>query len=416
MRDWQRITTIRPNDTLVPLSARLFLLLLGAVSPACSAEGRARAASAPPMIPTRPAAVSDESFDPRAYRSFQSERPAPLEPVFEPSSPAVCRWTASFWSGPLRVAADLEPFATVESAYAVTVAIPEGDAPQGARLSAEVLGVRFNAFVAASDLELHLKRGRLLAGFVWAGPGSVLRWTRAGGGRVAYQLVVPPQVSPTAGPPTGEQACQELSVESGDEGLPRALFGDRRSVLQRRWRGDARIPLARAPGQPPLAFLDTRPTCTSDEPEVECEVPEPDEVFVLEKRADWLRIVYVLETITVEGWVPEAAVQKPFERVETADLLLAGTPWGPVELFGANDPTLALADDSAALCAWNAPLAVETSGVARNIGSIASGIPLLPGVQRQGWREVTLAHHPALTFAAAARAWVPERLLYPCRP
>jgi hypothetical protein len=368
------------------------------------------------MASTPPLAVPGEGFDPRTYGPVENERPVALEPVFDAALPAACRWSASSWSGPLRVSAGLEPFGAVDSAYAVTVAIPEGDASQGARLSAEVLGVRLDALVAASDLELHLKNPRFLAGFVWAGPASVLRWSRAGGGRVAYEVVLPARVSPTTGPPSDEQACQELSVESGDDdALPRALFGARRSLLQARWRGDVRVPLARAPGKAPLAFLDTRPACTSDEPEVECELPEPDEVLVLEKRAAWLRVVYVVETITVEGWVPEAAVQKSFERVRTDDLLLSGTPWGPVELFGANDPTLGLADEPKALCAWNAPLAVETSGVLRSVGSIASGIPLLPGVQRRGWREVALEHHPALSFAAGARAWVPARLLYPCR-
>lgn len=371
-----------------------------------------------PVASTPPVAVSGESFNPRAYGPFESEPPAPLAPVFDPTSPTACRWTASSWSGPLRVGAELEPFATVESAHAVTVAIPEGDASQGGRLSAEVLGVRFNALVAASDLEIHLRKPRLLAGFVWAGPESVLRWTRAGAARLAYEVVLPTRISPAAGPPTGEQACQELAVESDDDdALLRAVFAGRRWVLQTRWRGDVRVPLALAPGRSPLAFLDTHATCTSDEPEEdECDTPEPDEVLVLEKQADWLRIAYVLETITVVGWVPGQAVQKPFERVET-DALLPGVPWAvPVELFGANDPTLAPADDSTALCAWNAPLAVETAGVVRSVGNIASGIPLLPGVSRQGWREVTVAHHPALTFAAVARAWVPERFLYSCRP
>jgi len=169
-------------------------------------------------------------------------------------------------------------------------------------------------------------------------------------------------------------------------------------------------------GQPPLAFLDTRATCVSEDTEVDCEVPEPDEVLVLERRANSSRVAYQVETVWVVGWVPDDALRMPFERVDTAELMLFGTPlWPePVQPFGDGDPTLARGD-AKTLCAWNAPLAAEVSGVVRTVGTIASGIPLVAGAQGQGWREVVL-EHPALSFAEGARLWVPERLLYPCQP
>jgi hypothetical protein len=80
-----------------------------------------------------------------------------------------------------------------------------------------------------------------------------------------------------------------------------------------------------------------------------------------------------------------------------------------VEQFGADDPT-EVPDDAKTFCAWNAPLAAEISGVMRTVGTLASGIPVHPGANQKGWRVVGLAH-PALSFAAGARSWVPENLL-----
>jgi hypothetical protein len=408
------MASVRPNDTCFPLSSSpSFLVLTAVLSLGCSAELKRRPASAAPAAPF---ALPFEGFDPRPYRVFEAERPASLEPAFETGARAACRYEASTWSGPLRLSSQLEAFATVAAAHSVTIAIPEGDASQGAGVSLEVLGVRMNAVVAADDLEIFLKKPRLFQGYVWAGPGAVLHWTRAGTKRVAYQVVLPASVSPAAGPPTGEDVCRELSAESegDDELISRAVLAGRRSALRTRWRGDERVPLTRAPGQPPLAFLDTRATCVSDDAELDCEVPEPDEVLVLERRAASVRVAYQVDTVWVVGWVPDETVQKPLERFDTDDLMLWGVPNEPVDLFGANDPTLAL-DDAKALCAWNAPLAAETSGVMRTVGTLASGIPVLPGVKHQGWREIVLAH-PALSFAPGARSWVPEYLLYPCRP
>lgn len=402
-----RMASVRLMDTSFPLSARSFLVLADILSLGCSAELKHQAALVAPVV-----ALPFESFDPRPYRLFEGGRPAPLEPAFDTATRAVCRYDASTWSGPVRISSRLDAFATVDAAHGVTIVIPEGEASQGAGVSLEVLGVRLNALVAADDLDIYLKKPRLLQGYVWAGADSVLHWTSARSERVAYQVVLPVRVSPAAEPPSGEEACKELSVESGDDGaLLRAVLAGRKAALRTQWRGDERVPLARAPGRPPLAFLDTRAVCVEDD----CEAPEPDEVLVLEKRADSVRVAYVLETLTVVGWVPDETVQKPLERFATDDLALFGVPWGePVEPFGANDPTLAL-DDAKPLCAWNAPLAAETSGVMRTVGTLASGIPVRPGAKRQGWREVALAH-PALSFAAGARSWVPEHLLYPCQP
>ena len=63
----------------------------------------------------------------------------------------------------------------------------------------------------------------------------------------------------------------------------------------------------------------------------------------------------------------------------------------------------------------NQPIAIEVGGDSRTVGTLASGIPLLPLVTRDGWREVQFSH-PALTLSKSATAWVPDRLLYPCTP
>jgi len=413
MKAWQRITTMRPNDARIPLSTPSFLVLVGLVGAACSAAPvPGPRLELPPVAPVFPR----EGFDPDAYRAFDVGPPAALDPVFDPHAPAACRWAAASWGGPLRLRPELEPFAKVDSASAVSVVITEGDASQGARISLEVLGVRLNGLVAASDLEIHPKAPQLVAGFAWIGPASVLRWTGAVAGRLTYEVVLPARISPATGPLSGEQACEELSVADGggDDAVARAMFVGRRSVLRARWSGNERVPLSRAPGQPPLAQLDTRATCASDEAEGECEAPEPDEVWVFDERAGWVRVAFALETVAVVGWVPKWAVQQPFDRIATDELALSFAPWGePAERFGANDPTLALREQKV-LCAWNAPLAAETSGLVREVGRIASGIPLLAGAQRQGWQRVAL-EHPALTFEAGAEVWVPARLLYPCR-
>jgi hypothetical protein len=202
-----------------------------------------------------------------------------------------------------------------------------------------------------------------------------------------------------------------LEVEGNDQDLSRALHAGRKSVLQTRWRGAARVPLSRAPGQPAVAFLDTRAECLAEAED--CEKAETEEVVVLEQRGHSLRVAYALETVVVVGWVPETALQAPLERVNADALDLAGDPNAPVEAFGTNDPTRRLPGDEKPRCAWNAPLAVESSGVMRVVGTVASAMPLLVRAARSGWREVVL-QHPALSLTKGARLWVPERLLYPC--
>lgn len=348
--------------------------------------------------------------------AFDGERPGPIEGVLGVTTPPACRFAAATWSGPLRLSAALGAFVTVDPGRAATIAIPEGDARPGARVSVQVLGVQLNGLVAADDLEIYLKKTQFLDGYVWVGANAALHWTRASAGRLAYRVDLPRRVSPAVALPSGERACQALSVESegDDAALWRALLAGRRSVLRARWNGDERVPVSRAPGQPAVAFLDTRALCPSDEPEC-AEPEEAEEVLVLERRAASVRIANLLETVVVVGWVPLATLQEPFEPFDTDQLLLGpGAPWGlPMELFGASDP-MAKHDGSQAVCAWNAPLVAETSGVMRTVGSLASGIPLLPGARRQGWREVSFEHR-ALAFAAGARSWVPEHLLYPCR-
>jgi hypothetical protein len=363
-------------------------------------------------MPFDPAPLSD--FDPEGYRASESTQPEPLEPAFETTGPSACAWVASVWDGPVHVAPETEAFASVYRGRAAAVALPEGDASQGARVTVEVLGVHLSVLVAARDLGIHLKKTKLFDGYVWAGPGAPLRWTRASAGRIAYELLLPARVTAVRGPPQGEQRCSELSFDNDgdDAALSRALLGDGGSVLKTHWRGSERVPLARGPERPPLAFLDTRAECDGDT-QAECDARAPEQVIVLERRAQSVRIAYVLETVVVVGWVPASALQGPLERVDSDALELFSVAWDePVDPFGTNDPTLG-PRDAESLCAWNAPLAVEIAGTTRTVGTLASAIPLRPRARRRGWREVVL-EHPALSFTQGARSWVPERLLYPC--
>jgi len=348
--------------------------------------------------------------------AFSGELPAPVDAVDE-AAPTACRFAASDWGGPLRLRPELPAFVNVASVRSATVVIPMGDALRAARVSLEVLGVQLDALVAGGDLDIHLKKPQLLGGYLWIGADSVLHWSRASEGRVVFQAVLPERVSPTAALPPGEQACSALSVESvaGDGAMLRAALAGQRLIWTTHWQGGERVPLTRSPGRPPSAFLDTRAACVGDDAENECDEPELDEVLVLETRASFARIAGSFQTVVVVGWVPTAALQLPLEPHDSEELLSApGEPWqDPAEPFGVGDPTH-LREDGKTECAWNAPLAAETSGVMRRVGTLASGIPVRLGARRQGWREVTF-EHPAFAFANDARAWVPERSLYPCQ-
>jgi hypothetical protein len=85
------------------------------------------------------------------------------------------------------------------------------------------------------------------------------------------------------GSPQGEQRCSELSFEhdGDDAALSRALLSDAGSALQTRWRGGERVPLAPSLELAPLAFLDTR---------AECDTEDPERVIVLDRRARSLRV------------------------------------------------------------------------------------------------------------------------------
>lgn len=409
---WRGMTGVRPQHPRFPWSIRSLFLTVGALSVACATARR------PPVPREASAAVSalepDASDSPVSW-AFNGEQPARVEAVGEAASIA-CRFAAKTWGGSLRIGPELAAFVSVAPAQSTTVIIPEGDALQGARVSLGVLGVQLEALVAAGELDLYVKKPRFLDGYLWVGATSVLHWTRARAGQLAYRAALPARVSPAGELPSGEQACAALSVEGAEEdgSLLRAALGGQRSIWSTHWQGDERVPVTRARGRPPVAFLDTRATCASDDGETECEEPALDEVLVLEKRADAARIAYALETVVLVGWVPMRALQLPLEPHDTEELLLAPwAPWGPEGRFGAGDPT-SPNEAGETVCAWNAPLAVETSGVMRRVGTLASGISFRPGALRQGWREVTF-QHPALAFADDARAWVPERLLYPCQ-
>jgi len=409
---------MRPSDTFIPLSTRaLFLSTLvtwaasGCAPPAQPLLAAAPSAQAAP--PSDPAPLSD--FEPARYRAFSDARPAPIEPALDGRASVACHWLASgWWAGLLRITAQTRAFASAFGGRAAQVTIPEGDAAPGASVSVELPGLRLKAIAAATELALYLKAPRLFQGYLWSRAQTELSWTRASRGRVAYELRLPQRVAPASGTPHGEEACAKLSLDaaSNDDELSLALRGGRQFVWQGRWRGAEHVPLSRAPGQPAVAFLDTRAECLSEEPG--CNDAEPDEVIVFETRAHFVRIAYVLETAVVVGWVPESALQEPLERFDADALVLSSPPWNePLEPFGASDPTRLSNRDEKPSCAWNAPLAVEFSGAMRAVGTVASAIPLFLRSRRDGWREVEL-EHPALSLTKGARLWVPERSLYPC--
>ncbi|HET9931037.1 MAG TPA: hypothetical protein VFQ35_10130 [Polyangiaceae bacterium] len=346
-------------------------------------------------------------FEPTRYRSGAPVA-SPIEPAVSTATAVACRFEVPMWSGPLQITRANEPFATVADAHDVRIAVFETDVERGASVELDVLGVTLEALVPLSELELYTTRARLFDGFVWALPGASLRLERASAGRVAAKLRLPAAIEPASPSSPRELACAELgAAPANDSGqLPRELFGSRRVVQSAPFRGDRRVPLSSKPSGEPIAFLDTRPS----DPE-----SLPDEAIVLERRRDQVRIAYLMDALIVFGWVPAHALQA--ELVETPIELVQGlAPWGrPVEPFGGDDPTRVELPGEPRTCAWNAPLAIEVAGAVRTVGTLASAIPLLPLATRDGWREVEFSH-PALSFSKRARAWVPERRLYPCTP
>jgi hypothetical protein len=406
---------MRPSGTSFPLSTSALFVSVGLLTLGCAPQpkpARAPAPSAQAALLPDPDPLSD--FEPQRYRAFSEVPPAPIQPALDDRTSVACRWVASAWSVPLSITAQTGKFATVSDGRAVQVTIPEGDSAAGASVRFELVGLRLNLLVVAEGLELHLTTPKRFGGYIWSRAQTPLSWVRASHGRVAYELRLPSRVTPVGVPPRGEAACRELVLEGPDDEqeLSDALREGRTFVWQARWRGAERVPLSLAAGQPAVAFLDTRAECLLEAEE--CGDAQPDDVIVFERRGQFLRIAYLLETGVVVGWVPQSALQEPLTRVGSDVFTLPTAPWGgPTDLFGANDPTRPPNGDEKPFCAWNAPLAVEISGATRTAGTVASAIPLLLRARRDGWREVEL-QHPALFITSGTRFWVPERLLYPC--
>jgi hypothetical protein len=200
-----------------------------------------------------------------------------------------------------------------------------------------------------------------------------------------------------------------LETESAGAFEIETVLPRRQLVGETEWTGDERVPLSLTPSGPPVAYLDTR--AESDD--------SKERAIVIEKRRATRRVLYEIEHGVVMGWVPAAALRSIEAGVEAAwGLLFLGDPNAPTAPFGADDPTrlpeLGEPEPSTPLpCAWNAPLTVEASGTRRQVGVIASGIPLVLGAEQDGQREV-MFEHPRVGWHPTARFWVPEHLLYPC--
>lgn len=396
-------------------AATLLLMACSARQP--TARPRAAAPVAAPIVDVAPLA----DFEPERYRAFDVVT-SPLPPPVEPARDAACRFGSADWSGELHVAADLPAFVRVWNAYHVSVVIPAGDAAQGAGFEGEVLGVQLRARVPAAELELWSKRPRLFGGYYGVLPGrAVMIWESARRGLLALRPRVDPRVTPAQAMTPVKVRCEELSLEpTGDGELDMGVWlGAPRTFFDTRWRGQRRVPLSLRPGAAPAAFLDTRPESerTSENEDTESESGElqPESVSILASAGSQRRIAYWVQSAVVIGWVASDALEPALEP---------GSPWptsssfgdpnAPIEPFGSDDPTRARApDERESSCAWSSPLALETAGVWRSVGTLTSGIPLSVGARRDGLREVRLAH-PALSFDADARLWVPESSLYPC--
>jgi hypothetical protein len=264
-----------------------------------------------------------------------------------------------------------------------------------------------------ADLALGLRRSTLFGGYAWTRQGKALEWIRATEAGVELELHPGPAVRPSRELPTAVLPCAELTLETetAAEFEIGVLLSRRNPVWETEWRGDERVPLSLTPEAAPIAELDTRPA-TGD--------AEPERAIVIGSRRGFRRILYVLEDAVMMGWVPVSALRRgtsPTE-VELLNLWAPSPDWLPISPFGVDDPTRLRESESESSpprpCAWNAPLSVEMAGVRRQVGTIASGIPLVLGSAHEGMREVTFEHPSVTSLPSAARFWVPERLLYPC--
>lgn len=381
--------------------------VVGLEAMSCAAAPR----PAPPSVEAAAVGVVDvaplSDFEPTGYRSVAPDA-ARVEVVTSDSRAAACRFETTMWSGAVHITSGSEAFGTVDGARNARVLLPEMESQRGVPIELELSGLNFSAIVLASELELYSSRPQLFDGLIWALPGAALQPQRARAGHVEVELRLPKGLDTVRPLRARKLTCEELRIAPGDDAaLPRELLGARRVVQLARFRGDARVALSSTLSGKPRAFLDTRPRGPDD---------EPDEVIVLEQRRDRVRIAHSRDGLVIFGWVDASALQAGLEE-SPIELMQSSAPaWAdPIEPFGGNDPTRVEVADQPRTCAWNAPLAIEVAGELRTVGTFASGIPLLPLVTRDGWREVQFSH-PGFALSESATAWVPERLLYPCTP
>lgn len=366
--------------------------------------------NAPPLAKARTSAhqyQTSSEYDPATFRT----RGGPLPEL--PASvdlPHVlgCQFQAQEWSGPIRLAAGGPIVANVDKGIDAHVTVPKGDASRGAVIEFELRGLKLKAVVSTPDLKLFAKRAVVFEGHVipYGFTPLALGEFYAGKGRVFAPPVA--HVRTRAEPHGATLDCNDLSLEE-------QFFEPNPGVAERapsaHWLGKGDVPLRAEPDGPAIATMDTRPEKSSDGDEA----PDPDEVAILGSRGAFRRILWAADTGAVVGWVHAKFLghSEPFGMIGLLNTGAAGDPREHQQYFGSDDPTQARDGGTPQTCAWNAPLIATAGGIILTIGTIASGIPLSLGQERNGLRSIRLVH-PALSLPETTTLWVPETLLYPC--
>ncbi|MGC4067191.1 MAG: hypothetical protein QM784_21630 [Polyangiaceae bacterium] len=314
-------------------------------------------------------------------------------------------------SGALRLASDAEPFCEITEPQPAVVTIPLGSSEQGAYVSFELLGVKLEAVIAASDLALYTKRTQSFEGYLWT---RRVRWTQGVAGGLLIQPQLDEGLHPTDAFTPIERFCDALTLESiaeseDEDALP---IQSGKTVLQTRLRQGNRVPISKTPGGGVVAFMD---------PAIQDDESEAGRVAILDARGRYRRVARQFEKSVVVGWIPWAVLQRNVESAEwfeDIDVRWMGAADEWRQPYDADDPTRVAtaeepSDTKSPVCAWNAPLAAENATILRRIGTLAGGIPLIPLSLRDGWREVRFVH-PAFAVSSSTRFWVPDSYVYPC--
>lgn len=357
--------------------------------------------------------MPSSDFEPSRFGQRASGMAIPISELLEAKTFA-CQFKINRFSGPVRLRPDAKAFADVTLARDGVVTIPLGSADQGATISLELLGIRLRGYITPGALELYLRQPTFFEGYLWTRQLSAMQWTWGNEGTVSIRPLLDERLHPAKELVSVKHPCVDMTMDprapQGEEVLP--TLNSKKPIAQGEWVGHDRVPLSTAPGQKPVAFLNTAPRSPED---------APDRVSILESGGAFRRIAYRLESSIVVGWVPTSALRVNVDSEDGPDaieLAWSGELAQPERPYKENDPTRlppANAEFSrdSVVCAWNAPLAVEFGTAMLTVGTVASAIPLVPLDTRDGWREVLLAH-PALKLATSARLWVPEDHVYPC--